>query len=139
MTSKIADFVVSVTLDGRASGQGSVSEALANDEVLAQEVRKDHEKLEASEKDVDTPLAAEEAKEKKGKLIVAEEVALGHVSWKALKLYFTGMGGRYTVLFFVVLLISILVIEANITFQTWFLGYWARSVSRPRLLCTSNG
>jgi hypothetical protein len=131
MTAKIADFVISVTLDGRASDQGSISDALANDEVLATQVSKDHEILEASEKEIDAPSAGDEAKEKKGKLIVAEEIAIGHVSWKALNLYFAGMGGGYTVLFFAVLLITILVIEAFITFQTWFLGYWARYIS-PR-------
>jgi hypothetical protein len=132
MTAKIADFVVSVTLDGRASGQGSISDALANDEVLAKQVSRDHEILETSEKEIDAPPAGDEAKKKKGKLVVAEEIAIGHVSWKALNLYFAGMGGGYTVLFFAVLLITILVIEANITFQTWFLGYWARYMSPPR-------
>jgi hypothetical protein len=131
LTAKIADFVVSVTLDGRASGQSSISDALANDEVLAMEVSKDQEIFEASEKEIDAPPAADKAKEKTGKLIVAEEIPLGHVSWKAWNLYFAGMGGGYTIMFFAVLLITILVIEANNTFQTWFLGYWARYVSRP--------
>ncbi|KAJ6521925.1 P-loop containing nucleoside triphosphate hydrolase protein [Mycena vulgaris] len=125
MTAKIADFVVSVTLDGRVRSQGSISDALAKDETLAKEVSKDQEILAAAEKEIDSTLAAGEPTEKKGKLIVAEEIAIGHVTWSALNLYFSGMGGGHTVIFFGILMVAIVTTEANNTFQTWFLGYWA--------------
>ncbi|KAJ6589838.1 P-loop containing nucleoside triphosphate hydrolase protein [Mycena vulgaris] len=125
MTAKIADFVVSVTLDGRVCSQGSISDALAKDETLAKEVSKDQEILAATEKEIDSTLAAGEPIEKKGKLIVAEEIAIGHVTWSALNLYFSGMGGGHTVIFFGILMVAIVTIEANSAFQTWFLGYWA--------------
>ncbi|KAJ7094121.1 P-loop containing nucleoside triphosphate hydrolase protein [Mycena epipterygia] len=126
LTSKIADFIVSVGLDGRVRSQGSISDALAKDEVLAKEVSEDRQILEAAEKEID-PLAVDELKkETDGKLIVAEEIALGHVTWSALNLYFRGMGGNHTVLFFLVFIIAIMTTEGANALQTWYLGYWAR-------------
>ncbi|KAJ7187879.1 hypothetical protein C8R46DRAFT_1157119 [Mycena filopes] len=125
MASKIASFVVSLGLDGRVRSQGSIADALAKDEVLAKEVSKDQEILDAAEKEVDSPPAADEPKKKDGKLIVAEEIALGRVSWTALTLYFKGMGGNHTVAFFAVLLLAIAVIQVTEALQTWYLGYWA--------------
>ncbi|KAJ7729547.1 hypothetical protein DFH07DRAFT_850204 [Mycena maculata] len=124
MTSKIAEFVVSLGLDGRVRSQGTISEALAKDEVLAKEVSRDQETLEAAEKEIDTPPPVGESK-KDGKLIVAEEIQIGHVSWSALNLYFTGMGGAYPPVFFTMLLLCLLINEVAITMQTWYLGYWA--------------
>ncbi|KAJ7497652.1 hypothetical protein FB451DRAFT_240230 [Mycena latifolia] len=124
MTAKIANFVVSVTLDGRVHSQGSISDALAKDETLAKEVSKDQEILEAAKETVDTP-AADESKVTKGKLVVAEEIELGHVSWTALNLFFSGMGGGHVVLFFAALTVAIVATEVSKAVQTWFLGYWA--------------
>ncbi|KAJ7481603.1 hypothetical protein FB451DRAFT_1030640 [Mycena latifolia] len=131
MTARIANSVVSVTLDGRVHSQGSISDALANDEALAKEVSKDQENLEGAEKETVSTPAVDEAKVTKGKLVVAEEIALGHVSWSALNLYFAGMGGGHTVLFFAILLIAIVATEASDALQTWFLGYWASTSESP--------
>ncbi|KAJ7754435.1 multidrug resistance-associated ABC transporter [Mycena metata] len=124
LTSKIAEFVVSVGLDGRVHSQASVSEALERDELLAKEVITDQEIIDAAEKEIDSP-AADEPKKKDGKLIIAEEIAIGHVSWKALTLYFKGMGGSHTVLFFVVLVLGFVVNQVIEVSQTYYLGYWA--------------
>jgi hypothetical protein len=35
-----------------------------------------------------------------GKLVVAEEIAKGHVTWKSVKLYLSGLGGDYPFMFF---------------------------------------
>ncbi|KAJ7072015.1 P-loop containing nucleoside triphosphate hydrolase protein [Mycena amicta] len=127
LTSQIAGFVVSVGLDGRILSQGSVSDALASDETLAKEVRKEEEELAAAEKEVDAEVVAAEDAEKKdkGKLIVAEELAIGHVSWSALVLYFRGMSGSHQFFFWSVLLFLIIAAEVGNTLQTWYLGFWA--------------
>ncbi|KAJ7747233.1 hypothetical protein B0H16DRAFT_1692432 [Mycena metata] len=134
MTSKIAGFVVSLGLDGRVRSQGSLADALSKDEVLAKEVIKDQEILEATEKEIDSlpatavdspPAALEEPKKKEGKLIVAEEIAVGRVGWNALALYLRGMGGNHAIAFFVVLVLAIVATEVTETAQTWYLGYWA--------------
>ncbi|KAJ6585523.1 multidrug resistance-associated ABC transporter [Mycena capillaripes] len=125
MTGKIAEFVVSLGLDGRVRSQGSISDALEEDEQLAKQVSKEQEILEAAEKDINSTLVGEELKKKDGKLMVAEEIALGHISWKALNLYFKGMGGAYAMSFFVILISTFVVIEMLTVVQAWFLGYWA--------------
>ncbi|KAJ6498923.1 P-loop containing nucleoside triphosphate hydrolase protein [Mycena sanguinolenta] len=124
MTSKIAGFVVSLGLDGRVHSQGSISDALEQDELLAKEVSQDRELLEAAEKEID-PIPTEKPAKKDGKLVVAEEIQLGHVSWNALNMYFQGMGGAYTVPFFAVMLLAVVATEVLDATQTWYLGYWA--------------
>ncbi|KAJ7456632.1 hypothetical protein FB451DRAFT_1048362 [Mycena latifolia] len=124
MAKPIAQYVVSMGLDGHVHSHGSISEALATDEVLAEELDKDQEVLDKKVEEVDA-LPATESKAD-GKLIVAEEVEEGHVSWDALKLYFRGMGGNnHTVSFFAIFLIGLGLTELCQAIQTWFLGYWA--------------
>ncbi|KAJ7797527.1 hypothetical protein B0H14DRAFT_3093160 [Mycena olivaceomarginata] len=118
MTSKIAEFVVSLGLDGRVHSQGSVSDALEQDEQLAKE-------------ELDPATALDNPPKKDGKLVIPEEIAIGHVSWKALGLYFKAMGGggAYTIPFFVIMLSATGAAQALDATQTWYLGYWARFYS----------
>ncbi|KAF7315751.1 ATP-binding cassette transporter [Mycena indigotica] len=127
LTSPIAGFVVSLGLDGRILSRGSVSDALANDEALAKEVREEEEQLAAADKEIDSQVVATEdlAKKDKGKLIVAEELAIGHVSWSALSLYLRGMSGSHQFFFWSVLAVLIIAGEVGVTLQTWYLGFWA--------------
>lgn len=67
--------------DGRIGSQGSVSDALAADQKLTNEIRREKE---AIENDIDDTTEADEAvvvEVKSGKLIIAEEVAEGHLGW----------------------------------------------------------
>jgi hypothetical protein len=142
LASPIAQFVVSVSLDGHVDSQDSITGALAQDEALAEEVRKDTELLKTAEKDIDiVPPGPESKAPTNGKLILAEEVALGHVRWSAMNLYFHGMGGSHTLLFFAVFLLGLVLAELANASRTWYLGFWARyyllslphlsSVTRP--------
>ena len=86
MVSPLADFVVSLGTDGRIASSGTVATVLASDSTLAKEVeyekRVDEEDIEANEGDDHD----DEVKEKKdGKLVIAEEIELGHVSQKSCK------------------------------------------------------
>lgn len=88
MASPIADFVISLR-DGHIISQGSVSDALKEDQLLNEEFKHEEEALELEEaeeavadEDTSDPVAAP-AKAGEGKLVVAEEVAVGHVSWAA--------------------------------------------------------
>ena len=77
----LADFVVSLNTDGHIISQGSVSDALAKDSKLQEEIQHEEEAVELDETEdsaVDKPV-----EDKKGKLVVAEEIAHGHVSWSA--------------------------------------------------------
>jgi hypothetical protein len=124
MAKPLADYVVSMGLDGHVHSHASISEALAADEVLAEELSKDEEVLDKKTDEIDT-LPATETKAD-GKLIVAEEIEEGHVSWDALKLYFRALGGNHALLFFTLLLSGLGLTQLSQAFQTWFLGYWAR-------------
>ncbi|KAF7369381.1 ATP-binding cassette transporter [Mycena venus] len=122
MAKPVANYIVSMGIDGHIHSHGSISEALATDEILAEELSKDQEVLDKKTDEIDAPLIIVKAD---GKLIVAEEVKEGHVSWDSLKLYFKGLGGNHTLLFFTVFLAGLGLTELSNAVQTWFLGYWA--------------
>lgn len=82
MASPIADFVVSLS-DGHIVSQGSVSDALQKDARLVEEVKHEEEALELEEDVEGGETADTGTKPKDGKLTVAEEIAVGHVSWPA--------------------------------------------------------
>lgn len=93
LVSDLAQFVVSLSIDGRVVSRGSISEALLRDKKLLAEVEKVKAENAAEEQVIDKPspdstveaAPTEENSKKKadGKLIVAEEIAEGHVSWGA--------------------------------------------------------
>jgi hypothetical protein len=78
-----------------------------------------------------------------GKLIMAEEIVEGYVSWDACnyrllscataeahpiykdKLYLGGLGGTHVVLFWAAFLGGLLLSDALMAATTWFMGYWA--------------
>lgn len=73
--------MVSVGSDGRILSQGSISEALAKNRDLALEVAEEAKNLAFQEKIVAESLQPQAS----GKLVVAEEIDIGHVSWTACK------------------------------------------------------
>ena len=87
MASPIADFVISLGTDGRVASQGTLSKVLAKDHKLFEEVAEEREELKKAEDEVDAvdPDSEDAPKKSDGKLVVAEEVSEGHVSWSARK------------------------------------------------------
>ncbi|KAK7058408.1 hypothetical protein VNI00_002042 [Paramarasmius palmivorus] len=122
MARPIAGFVVSLK-DGHIVSQGSMSEALEHSSALEEEAKKDQEAINRVEEEVDPKGPAE--REASGRLIAAEEIEEGHVSWPAVKMYLSGMGGNHSWVFFLAVIGSLLLSELMHTTQTWFLGYWA--------------
>lgn len=146
MATPIADYVVSVGLDGRISSHGSVQDALAKNKELSAEVADEVVAIEKDDTTIDAEEPNEPAKKADGKLTVAEEIAEGHVSWPArklissrllsrcslmlimihpVKLYFAALGGNHNALFWTCFLGSMVLSQVLSTVQTWFLGYWA--------------
>jgi hypothetical protein len=123
MAKPLANYVVSLGLNGHIHSHGSIAEALATDKVLAEELNKDQEVLDKKTEEIAALLVKETKAD--GKLIVAEEIEEGHVSWDALNLYFHGLGGNHALLFFILLLTSLGLGQLFIAFRAWFLGYWA--------------
>jgi hypothetical protein len=84
MASPVADFVVSLGSDGQILSQGSVSDAIAKDKQLKAEIAEEKKAMQKAENEVDPEEDLDVVAEKKdGKLIVAEEIAEGHVGWPA--------------------------------------------------------
>ncbi|KAF8758431.1 P-loop containing nucleoside triphosphate hydrolase protein [Rhizoctonia solani] len=128
MVSEVAHFVVSLGSDGRIVSQGSIDEALRLNPKLKAEAEKDEELERKGEEVVDESNAVDKseanAKKGDGKLMVAEEVAEGHVGWPALKLFLLALGGFW---FWVVYMLGFSLGEASILGQTYWLGTWARA------------
>ncbi|KAF7377837.1 hypothetical protein MSAN_00207200 [Mycena sanguinolenta] len=120
LTSNMADLVVSVGLDGRVHSSDSITEALANDKVVANEFEKDPAIVEIVTQD--NPSAGQH---EKGKLIVAEEILIGRVSWDALNMFFSAHSAGNISLFFTGLAFVMALTALTGRFETWYLGYWA--------------
>ncbi|KAJ7243851.1 P-loop containing nucleoside triphosphate hydrolase protein [Mycena haematopus] len=116
----IADFVVSFGSDGRLHSQGTISEATKRGSLAAQ-IRKDQRVLQQG---IDAEAPVGESVD--GKLIVAEEVQLGHVGASAWKMYLLSMAGKYPFFFFS-FFFGILFFQHSLeALRTWQLGYWAK-------------
>lgn len=86
MTRPIARFVVSMGADGSILSQGSVSDALLKDHLLREKVVEEQEVIAKVQSEVDSPPSIANEQPPDGKLIMAEEIEEGHVSWAARKL-----------------------------------------------------
>ncbi|KZT67587.1 P-loop containing nucleoside triphosphate hydrolase protein [Daedalea quercina L-15889] len=126
LASPVADFAVSLGTDGQVVSQGSMSKVLAKDEVLLKEINEENVAIEKAEHTVDDQQPAEEGKKSDGKLIVAEEISVGHVSWPALKMFFSSLGGSQQSIFWFLCVGTLVLSQICDTIQIWYLGYWAR-------------
>ncbi|KAI0932658.1 hypothetical protein AcW1_000283 [Taiwanofungus camphoratus] len=127
MASPIADFVVSLGTDGRVLSQGSLSKALAKNQKLSKEIVEDRQETEKADQEIDQPEMNPEAKKGDGKLIMEEEVSVGHIGWPAMKLFFASLAGGHQFLFWLCCLGGLLLSELiSDVVHIWFLGYWAR-------------
>ena len=99
-----------------------ISAALESGPNLAREVDAEQEESEIEKQVVDEVDKAEQNSD--GKLILAEEIEEGRVSWKAFKLYLDGLGGQHPFLFATVCVVGLLLAYVALSFGVWFLGYW---------------
>ncbi|CAE6535559.1 unnamed protein product [Rhizoctonia solani] len=128
MVSEVADFVVSLA-NGRVVSQGCVSEVLRTSAEFRAEVEEEKqiEEIAAQVTDeIDLVAVVPENENKKGdgRLILEEEVAVGHVGWPALKLFLFSFGGFW---FWLVCLAGFMLADAVLTLQSYWIGIWARA------------
>ncbi|KAJ6603499.1 P-loop containing nucleoside triphosphate hydrolase protein [Mycena vulgaris] len=123
LTRPIADFVVTFGSDGKARSQGSVSE-IAKRGSLAAQIRKDQQVLDKTQQEIDPidPVA----KPADGKLIIAEEIQLGHVSASSWKMYLLAIGGKYPFFFYTLSIGLVILYQVLVVLRIWMLGYWAK-------------
>jgi len=122
MVAPIADFVISLTMDGSIASQGTLNDALKLNKELAKEVVQSKKLVEKDEETIDNEAPGRKTTGSKSKLIVEEEIAAGHVSWRSMKLYLSGMGGP---LFWSFFLVATSLSHIGTSFQSWWLGHWA--------------
>ncbi|KAF7968576.1 hypothetical protein HWV62_30061, partial [Athelia sp. TMB] len=126
LASPIANYVVSLSIDGRILSRGSLGDAIRLDKSLLVAATTEQEAAEKTEELVDETNTTEDpAKVVDGKLIVAEDVAEGFVSWEACKLFFNGLAGSHRVVFWTVSLGSTLLVCVIFAMSIWWLGQWA--------------
>ncbi|KAJ7104533.1 hypothetical protein B0H15DRAFT_810457 [Mycena belliarum] len=120
LVAPIADFTISIGLNGRILSQGSVVQALQHDIALAEEANADLEVMEQAV--TEEPIEVKKDTPGDGKLILAEELQLGKVKWSAVNLYLRGLGGAG---FYIVMLGSVTLSKISQIYETWYLGYFA--------------
>ena len=140
MANPIAGFVVALGSDGRILSQGTLSDALAKDDKLIDDMdNKLKDEVDTATSDSDAP----SVDDKNGKLIVQEEVAVGRVGWKAckfrqpqfillwrhlyllcpaVKLLLGALGGNWPILFWIVYLLGSIGVSIGSVLDLWWLG-----------------
>ncbi|KAH7908629.1 P-loop containing nucleoside triphosphate hydrolase protein [Hygrophoropsis aurantiaca] len=125
MASSVAHFVVSLGTHGRIVSRGPITEIIERDANLATEMVQDEEALERESETVEADAQIKTEVRADGKLVVAEEILVGTVSWPAFKFYFISLGGDHPLLFSIIFFALMGLTDLMNTMQTWFLGYWA--------------
>ncbi|TCD64624.1 hypothetical protein EIP91_003858 [Steccherinum ochraceum] len=122
----VASFVVSLGLDGTVTNSGTLTKVLAKDSQLFAELESEENELAQEDVDVvERPSSKEVAKTVDGKLVVAEEIAVGRVGWSTLKLFFGSLGGERWLLWWGAFILNMTITPFLETLETWYLGYWA--------------
>ncbi|KAI0066574.1 P-loop containing nucleoside triphosphate hydrolase protein [Artomyces pyxidatus] len=128
LASPIADHVVSLGLNGTIAAHASVSDAIAKDENLKAELAMEVEKIAEDSKEIYAEEPDTAAKDMDGKLVMAEEVALGHVTMDSLKMFLDGVAGSYGgtgAVFWIIYVGSLLLYSIGMSGQAWWMGHWA--------------
>jgi hypothetical protein len=124
--------VVSIDLNGIPHDVGTdIASALESNPALAHEADTAQQESDIEKQVVDG--VNREERKSDGKLILAEEIAEGRITWKALKLYLDGLGGDRPFLFMAVCIVGFLAANVGRNFGTWFLGYWASQYENHHL------
>ncbi|KAF8594046.1 hypothetical protein BDV93DRAFT_529547 [Ceratobasidium sp. AG-I] len=124
MVGEVADFVVSLGPDGRVTASDNISDALRFNPKLQAEVKLEKEIETKSVQTIDKPNVNNGSRIPDGKIMVAEEVALGHVGWPALRLFLSALGGPG---FWIFYLVGFVLANLVVLLQTYWLGLWARA------------
>ena len=115
--------MVSIDLNGVPHDAGTdIAAVLESDSVLAHKADAAQQESDVERQVLDVVNKEEQTSD--GKLILAEEIIEGRITWKALKLYLNGLGGNHPYLFAAIWIPGILATHVAINFGTWFLGYW---------------
>ncbi|PPQ73485.1 hypothetical protein CVT26_010187 [Gymnopilus dilepis] len=119
----VADNIISVGIDGRAHDLGTDMAAALEDPVLAHEIEQELDEAKLEEEVVDT-IKKEDPAKKDGKLILAEEIVEGRVTWRSMMLFLKGLGGENPWFFLFAWMLGMTLMHGGNLVATWYLGYW---------------
>ncbi|EJD51854.1 hypothetical protein AURDEDRAFT_82731 [Auricularia subglabra TFB-10046 SS5] len=126
LVADIAQYVVSLGIDGRVIGHKSIDEALVKESILLTDLPRSRDEHGYEEQVVDISMPLDDGrsqfKDNSPGLIVTEELAEGHVGREALNLYLHSLGG---IAFWIVFLLGMFGADVFEVLQIYFLGYWA--------------
>ncbi|KAF8886219.1 P-loop containing nucleoside triphosphate hydrolase protein [Gymnopilus junonius] len=123
LATPVAGYIISLGQDGTVQTQDVNLESAVWNPKLAEGITLDSEIPDMANQELQA-LAHKTPGVNDGKLIMKEDIAEGHITWKSLKLFFSGLGGKYQGLFFSIWLSGFVLALWGNTFQIWFLGYW---------------
>ncbi|EJT98591.1 P-loop containing nucleoside triphosphate hydrolase protein [Dacryopinax primogenitus] len=127
LAAPVAGNIISLDINGKVIGQGSIEQVLSHDAHLREDMEESLRELEKARKQEDLDRTEKRVKQADGKLVLAEETAVGHLSWKALYIFLSsfGQGGFWAFVF-----ISVFFVEMAQNLATWWLGVWASAYVR---------
>ena len=91
---------------------------------FSKEVEKEQDEIQVEKEAIDQVKKGENKTDEK--LILAEEIVEGHVSWKAIKLYLKALGGNLLFFFMTIWIGGQFLKEGLAMFSVWFLGFWGK-------------
>ena len=97
--------------------------AALEDPILAHEIEQELDEAKLEEEVVDTVKKEDPAK-KDGKLILAEEIVEGRVTWRSMMLFLKGLGGENPWFFLFAWMLGMTLMHGGNLVATWYLGYW---------------
>lgn len=127
LAAPIAEHVINLRKDGTVAAQGSVADVLKKDSRLrkqaedASKITDVETELEEKEKDKEADKDADKTKKAAGKLVVAEEKAMGRVKWSALKLFIDGVGNVWIWIALIAVFWSSMFVNI---YQRWVMAWW---------------
>ena len=145
LTAPIADNVTVLGRGGTVTAHGTVADILKSDSRLRRQAEVEDYSTTSIVEDVETgenkgELSGEidTNKQSNGKLIVAEEKAIGRVKWASLKIFVDGVGGPWI---WLAIFLTYFLCQVTYVYQNAVMGYWTsqydihRPSEVPTLLC----
>lgn len=114
----LCEFMITLAADGTITTENVVP----SPEKVADILHEVEEKEQADIIEGDTKATATDKAD--GKLVMAEEIKEGHMTWRSFKLLLSGIGGNRPVLFFTGWIAIHLLSDFTYMARTWFLGRW---------------
>lgn len=121
MAGPIAHLVVTLGIEGSLKVYNNPGEiAAVREGVFLEEVEEQLDSAKEAKEDE----TATSKNISDGKLVVAEEIVEGRVTWASVKLFLSGLGGEHPLFFSLLWLVGLTTSQVISVLQPWYLGVW---------------